>query len=105
MRSWVPGMDELDYTILEYFEALGTPGGKPVAKGPTAVWVNLADLREATDKKRNTVSRHMQTLAHAGLLEKYDEDRGYYIITDLGRRCAQGDLTDEEREEIAESMD
>lgn len=105
MRSWVPGMDELDYTILEYFEALGTPGGKPVAKGPTAVWVNLKEIRGATDKQRNTVTRHMQSLANADLLEKYDEDRGYYILTDLGGRCARGELTDEEREEIAAAMD
>jgi DNA-binding transcriptional ArsR family regulator len=95
-------MDELDYFILQYFEEIGTPGGEPVAEKPTTVWMNIAEIRNLTNKRSNTVNRHMQKLADAGLLEKFDEKRGYYMITELGCRTARRELSDEERQEISE---
>ena len=104
MRRRIPGMDQLDELILEFFEAMGSPGGEPVALPPTPVWLNLAEVREATDKRQNTVSRHMGDLASAGLLEKVDDDRGYYAITDLGGRYVNNELTAEERNEIQKKL-
>jgi len=92
MRPRVPWMNELDDAILEFFEALGEPGGMPVALSPTPVWVNLAEVREVTEKKQNTFSRRMNQLAEAGLLRKIDEGRGYYVITEKGRQYLAGGL-------------
>lgn len=92
MRPRVPWMNELDDAILEFFEALDEPGGEPVALSPTPVWQNLAVVREVTEKKQNTFSRRMNQLAEAGLLEKIDEERGYYVITEKGRRYLSGEL-------------
>ncbi|MFD1527495.1 MULTISPECIES: helix-turn-helix domain-containing protein [Halobacteriales] len=97
-------MDQLDELILEFLEAMGSPGGEAVALPPTSVWLNLAKVRESTDKRQNTVSRHMSALADAGLLEKVDKDRGYYTITDLGRRYVNNELSNEEIEEIKSKL-
>jgi len=91
-------MNELDDAILEFFEALGEPGGRPVALSPTPVWVNLAEIREITEKKQNTFSRRMNQLAEASLLQKIDEGRGYYQITEKGRKYLAGDLDASELE-------
>jgi len=96
-------MDELDNLILEYFEAIGTPGGDPVLKSPKTIWIDLVEIRGDVDKAHNTVARHMQKLAGAGLLDQY-EDTGYYMITDLGQRCARGELSDGERTSLSERL-
>jgi hypothetical protein len=85
-------MNELDDAILEFFEALDDPGGQPVALSPTPVWVNLNPIRGATERTQNTFSRRMNQLATAGLLEKIDDERGYYVITDKGKAYLNGDL-------------
>lgn len=101
MRPRVPWMNELDDAILEFFEVLDEPGGKPVALSPTPIWVNLTRVRGITDKKQNTFSRRMNQLAVAGLLSKIDDGRGYYVITDKGRRYLSGnlDISELERDE------
>lgn len=40
----------------------------------------------------------MNQLAKAGLLEKIDEKRGYYLITKKGRRYLAGELDADELE-------
>lgn len=102
MRRRVPGMDELDNAILEFYHDLDRPAGAPVALGPTQVWHNLAVLRDVTDKRQNTVSRHMMSLYEDGLLVKTDESRGLYGISELGVRYVEGDLSDDEREDLRE---
>lgn len=96
MRPRVPHMNELDNAILEFLAEMGTPGGEPVAMAPTAMWVNLAVIREMTTKKQNTFSNRMNQLSTIGLLEKIDEQRGYYKITDKGLAYLDGDLDAEE---------
>lgn len=85
-------MNELDDAILEFFEALDEPGGEPVALSPTPTWVNLAEVRGITEKKQNTFSRRMNRLSEAGLLEKIDAERGYYVLTEKGREYLAGEL-------------
>jgi DNA-binding MarR family transcriptional regulator len=92
-------MNELDDAILEFLEALNEPGGEPVALSPTPVWVNLAKIRETTDKKQNTFSRRMNQLAQADLLRKVDDQRGYYVITEKGQQYLAGNLDAEALEE------
>lgn len=104
MRRRVPGMDSLDEAILEFFHALGHPGGEIVGAGPTMVWLNLYEIRGVIDKQQNTVSRHMTKLADAGLLSKVDKKRGYYGISDLGIRYIENDISEEEREEIRDAL-
>jgi len=93
-------MDELDEAILDFLRALGTPSGNPVVESPRLIWYNLDHVRGMIDVDPSTVSRHMSRLSEDGLLENKDENRGYYAITDLGIRYAEGDLTDEEFEDL-----
>lgn len=99
MRPRVPWMNETDDTILEYFEALEAAGFS-VWQAPTPVWVNLSSNLGATGKSRETVSRRMGHLEQMGLLERVDETRGYYRITEKGLAYLSGEL---EREELVES--
>lgn len=85
-------MNGLDDPILEFFEAMGEPGGEAVVLSPTPVWYNLAVVRGMTDKTQNTFSNRMNQMSKTGLLEKVDEKRGYYTITDKGRSYLSGDL-------------
>ena len=99
MRPRVPWMTETDDTILEYFEALEAAGFS-VWQAPTPIWVNLTDNLGATEKSRETISRRMGKLEQMGLLERVDETRGYYRITEKGLAYLSGEL---EREELVES--
>ncbi|WP_323190774.1 transcriptional regulator [Halostella sp. PRR32] len=94
-------MNEVDDSILEFFNSQGDQVSLP----PTAVWYNLAEIFEVTDKSRDTVARRMRGLDKAGLLEKVDEQRGYYRITDKGGAYLSGDIDAEdlEREKEGES--
>lgn len=98
MRPRVPHMNELDDSILEFFEAMGEPGGERVALSPTPVWYNLAVIRGMTDKKQNTFSNRMNQMTETDLLEKVDDSRGYYRITPKGRAYLEGNLEAEDLE-------
>jgi len=87
-------MNEVDDSILEFFNSQGDQVSLP----PTAVWYNLAEIFEVTDKSRDTVARRMRGLNEAGLLEKVDEQRGYYRITDKGRAYLTGKIDAENLE-------
>lgn len=56
-------------------------------------------IAENTDWKRNTVRRHVRTLAEYGLVEHYDESAGIYRLTDRGRAYLAGELDVGELEE------
>jgi len=90
MRPRVPHMNELDDSILEFFEAMGTPGDEEVALSPTSLWYNLNVVRGMTDRKQNTFSSRMNQMDETGLLEKTDKKRGYYRITEKGRKYLSG---------------
>lgn len=61
--------------------------------GPTAIAVNVG-LAEGT------VWNRVRVLNAAGLIERTDEDRGYYRITNLGKRYLTDDLLDEEYQQL-----
>lgn len=104
MRRRVRGMNELDELILEFFQAMGTPGGKTVAMTPMDAYENLAVRTSQTSKSKNTISRHMQILRAAGLLEMTSEDRGSYTITLLGLAYLEDDLTEQQRNGIERAI-
>lgn len=60
---------------------------------PTAIAVNM-DLAEGT------VWNRVRVLSTAGLIDRTDEDRGYYRITSMGERFLAGDLTNDERQQL-----
>lgn len=62
---------------------------------PTVIAVNMG-LSEGT------VWQRVRILNAAGLLDRTDEDRGYYASTDLGQRYLTGDLTDDEYHDLRE---
>lgn len=56
-------------------------------------------IAENIDWERNTVRRHVRTLAEHGLVEHYDEAAGIYQLTDRGRAYLAGELAAEELED------
>ena len=101
MRARVSWMNEVDDAILEYLQELETDTGHRIALPPTAVWYNLVEELGVLDRSQNTVSRRMNVLSEESLLEKIDEKRGYYRITDRGLAYLEGglDMSDLERNE------
>lgn len=91
MRPRVPGMNEVDDAILEFFEELGEVGGERVALPPTAVKRHLVDELGSVDRGRSTFSRRMGKLEARGLLEE-SYDGAYYRITDKGLAYLAGEL-------------
>ncbi|NUB91501.1 transcriptional regulator [Haloterrigena sp. SYSU A121-1] len=92
MRARVSWMNEADDAILEYFQELETDTGHRIALPPTALWYNLVEELGVLDRSQNTISRRMNVLSDAGLLEKTDEKRGYYRVTDRGIAYLEGEL-------------
>ncbi|WP_245903132.1 transcriptional regulator [Salinigranum rubrum] len=90
-------MNEVDDAILEFFQALRAPGTGAVAMTPGGVHYNIVERAGASSKSRSTFSRRMSDLADAGLLEIVDDDRSFYIITDLGIGYLEGTV---DRDEI-----
>nr|WP_049915318.1 hypothetical protein [Natrialba taiwanensis] len=99
MRARVSWMNEADDAILEYLQELETNAGHRIALPPTTVWYNLVEELGVLDRSQNTVSRRMNVLSDANLLEKIDEKRGYYRITDRGLAYLRGELAASELEE------
>lgn len=89
-------MNETDDSILEYLAQLEIDGGEYVTQSPTAVWVNLHDQFDILDKSQSTVARRMGHLEEMELLEKTDETRAYYRITEKGLRYLEGDISRDE---------
>ena len=79
MRPRVSWMTNADDTILEFFE------DHSIALPPSAVAYNI-------DFSDTHVRNRMRTLADEGLLEKVDEKKGYYEITERGRKYLAGEL-------------
>jgi predicted transcriptional regulator len=72
-------MTSADDTILEFFEE------HSIALPPTAVSYNI-------DFSDTHVRNRMRKLADEGLLIKVDDKKGYYRITEKGRKYLAGDL-------------
>ena len=81
-RPRVEWMTRADDTILEF---LLNDGNESLNASPTFVEANV-------DYKISHIRNRMRKLYEAGLIEYYDEDRGLYRITDLGRDYLSGDL-------------
>ncbi|WP_246999260.1 transcriptional regulator [Halosolutus gelatinilyticus] len=102
MRARVSWMNEADDAILEYLQELETDTGHRIALPPTAVWYNLVAELGVLDRSQNTISRRMNVLSNAELLEKIDEKRGYYRITDRGFAYLNGELAASDLEQPEE---
>ncbi|WP_436347976.1 transcriptional regulator [Natronorubrum sp. FCH18a] len=79
-------------TVGIFGRRLETDTGHRISLHPTVVWYNLVEELEVLDRSQNTVSRRMNMLSDAALLEKIDEKRGYYRITDRGFAYLEGEL-------------
>lgn len=96
MRARVPWMNEVDDAILEYYRTLEDTTDPRICLPPMAVWYNLVEQMGALDRSSATISRRMKILDKMGLLEKVDEKRGYYRMTDKGLAYLDGDLDAED---------
>ncbi|RQG94083.1 ArsR family transcriptional regulator [Natrarchaeobius chitinivorans] len=80
MRPLVSWMTKSDPAILEVFEEAG------LAIPPGVVDYHIVGV------SGSTIDRRLPILVEHGLLEKVDEKRGYYEITDRGRAYLAGEL-------------
>lgn len=83
-------MTRADDTILEF---LLNDGNKPLNASQTFVEANI-------DYKISHIRNRMRKLHEAGLIEYYDEDRGIYYITDLGREYLAGKIESDDLEDV-----
>ncbi len=90
MRARIAWLRMSDLDILEFLNGHSLADYEAP---PTAIAVNM-DLAEGT------VWNRVRVLRAAGLIDRTDDDRGYYRITGLGERYLAGELTDDEREQL-----
>lgn len=86
MRPLVSWMTKSDPAIVEFF------GENQIAMPPSVVAYNIEGVSHPT------VTRRIPILVENGLLEKVEEDRGYYQITERGRAYLAGDLEKDDLE-------
>lgn len=91
-----PWMTSVDNTILSWLEQ------HDVVITPSVLFENLRrDLTEAEAPSQSHLSRRLRMLRAAGLLEKWDGQRGKYVLSDLGRAFLDNQLPDDDREQLA----
>ncbi len=73
-------MTKSDPALLELFAETG------IAMPPAVVAYNIDGV------SRSTVKRRLSVLTANSLLEKVDDNRGYYRISDRGRAYLEGEL-------------
>ncbi len=78
-------MSENDIPILEFLDE------RDVALSPKALRHNL-DTREDADIPYSTINYRLKQLLNHGMVEKEDEDAGFYGITEKGEQYLAGDL-------------
>lgn len=85
--AWVriSDVDILDFLNEHAIEGFEAP--------PMAIAINM-DLAEGT------VWNRVRVLNAAGLIDRTDEDRGYYKITPMGQRYLADELTDDEHQQL-----
>lgn len=81
-------MNEVDDAILEFF----ADQDDGLVLSPALIWFNLHNRLDVIEKSHETVARRMRNLETRGLLEKVDENRGYYVMTQKGRDYLDGEL-------------
>ena len=87
MRPLVNWMTKSDPAIVEFFGETG------IAMPPAVVDYNLSGVSKSTLKRR------LPHLVDADLLEKVDDAKGYYEITEKGRAYLAGELDAADLEE------
>ncbi|MFB6199215.1 MAG: MarR family transcriptional regulator [Halobacteriaceae archaeon] len=80
-----------DYILQFFVEA-------DIAASPNVIGYNI-------DYSRQYVARRCSTLADGGLLNRVDEEKAMYRITDLGLNYIKDQLTDEEIERVESAVD
>ena len=80
MRPMVSWMTKSDDAILELLDECG------IAIPPRAIAFNVDNV------SRPTIDRRLPKLEDAGLVERYDDPRGYTRITDRGQAYLVGKL-------------
>lgn len=86
MRADASWMTAADDRILEFYDETA------IAAPPAVVSFNL-------NISTTHAKRRISELREYGLIERVDDDRGYYQITDLGQRYLDGSATKEDIEE------
>lgn len=90
MRARVVWITIGDVDILEFLDGHEIPNFE----------AQPGQIAKNTPKTASTVRNRVRILKEAGLIEQTDEKRGYYQISDLGRRYLNDELTDTELEEL-----
>jgi len=94
MPARIPWMTESDHIILGFLAGHELEG----FSAPPSVIASNANVSTSHVKNR------LRTLLEVGLVERPEETpKGYYRLTDLGRRTLDDNLSDEEYRQLVES--
>lgn len=85
MRTLGTWISEVDVAVLQLLEE------SEMRLPPAAIEANISEESSPTH-----VGRRCRKLAAAGLLESVESHHGYYRITQLGRDALQGNLSNDE---------
>ncbi len=98
MVTRLPWMTNVDRSILEWLDE------NSIVFTPKVIYDNLErELPDMELPSYRQVSRRVKFLAdEAGILTRYKGQRGKYMLSDIGRKYLDGELTDEERERLAD---
>lgn len=90
--SWITGADRF---VLQFLAGHEEPG---FHAPPTVIASNIG-------YSSTHVRTRIGALANVGLVERVDEDRGYYAISELGERYLARELSDDEVDRIERQAD
>ena len=91
------GMREADRPIMRILFETG------LALKPGGIQYNLK-TRYDFEVHQQTLYRRLKHLRYADLIQKEDEEKSYYSITELGQELLNEDLTDEEVAEVSQRL-
>lgn len=94
----LPWMTRVDHHLLDWLSEYN------IIFTPRVLYANIdRELADHEAPSYSQVKRRIRFLTdEANLLERYQGERGNYVLSDLGERFIQDDLTDDERERLAE---
>lgn len=93
MNQGIPWLSGVDRVMLDFYER------HDIIISPALLLSNLEhDLGEDIAPSDSQIRRRLRVLVDAGLVEKVDT--GKYRLTDLGRKAANRELDDDEREAL-----
>ncbi|WP_330633631.1 hypothetical protein [Halocatena halophila] len=96
MVKKLPWMTRVDLHLIEFLS------DHDIVFTPRMMFINLErELSELDAPSYSQIKRRILFLTDANILEQYRDERGHYLLTDLGTRLIREDLREDDKEHLA----